>query len=337
MIRDWKTLVVAVICLAASSLPAAGQSSSGSVLKVDVKNFAAYHNDVTDYTKLATAPDFTLTVPFKNFATFVTVADVIAVNGEPAKGTFVDRAAWFRLRPNPEPGQAIADTTRNLMVEFNVEILQPDGTPIGSIMATGMNGGDPPPGAPLESERGSFAIIGGTGAFVGVRGQGAFAHQIANNNRSVIEDPANRRAHGGASRSLILQLIPLSRPEVIVTSDGPSVFHTSDMTLVTSDNPAHSGEVLTLLAANLGPTKPSVDPGDLFTADPPNVVNSLLEVLVNGTSAEVLSAVGQPGSVNTYQVNFKLVGSVAGHKATLRLIAAWMSGDEVNIHTAEID
>jgi hypothetical protein len=26
------------------------------------------------------------------------------------------------------------------MVEFNVEILQPDGTPIGSIMATGMNG-----------------------------------------------------------------------------------------------------------------------------------------------------------------------------------------------------
>src|SRR5262249_22098669 len=248
---------------------------------------------------------------------------------------FVDRAAWFLLRPNPEPGQAIADTVRALMVEFNVEILQPDGTAIGSIMATGMNGGDPPPGAPPEAERRSLTIIGGTAAFIGIRGQGAFAHQVGNNNRSVIEDPANRRAHGGASRSLILQLIPLARPEVIVNSDGPSVFHTSDMTLVTTNNPAHSGEQLTLLAANLGPTKPSVDPGEPFTAEPPNLVNSPIEVLVNGTATEVFSAVGQPGSVNTYRVNFKLADSLGGHKATLRLIAAWMSGGEVNIHISE--
>jgi uncharacterized protein (TIGR03437 family) len=199
-----------------------------------------------------------------------------------------------------------------------------------------MNGGDPPPGAPPESEVGSYAIIGGTGAFIGVRGQGAFAHMTgSNNNRSVIEDPANRRANGGGSRSLILQLIPPARPEVIVTSDGPSVFHTSDMTLVTSDNPAHSGERLTLLAANLGPTTPSVDPGESFTAEPPNLVNPLFEVLVNGTSTEVFSAVGQPGSVNTYRVNFKLADSLGGHKATLRLMAAWMSGGEVNIHICE--
>ena len=94
MIRNWKTLVIGMTCLAASSLPAAGQSSSGTVVKVDVENFVAYHNDVTDYTQLATALDVSLVVPFKNFATFVTVADVTAVNGKPVRGTFVDRAAW---------------------------------------------------------------------------------------------------------------------------------------------------------------------------------------------------------------------------------------------------
>src|SRR6266851_4486634 len=47
----------------------------------------------------------------------------------------------------------------------------PDGTPVGNIYAAGFSGGAPPPGAPLAVAGSNNAVVGGTGAFVGVRGQ----------------------------------------------------------------------------------------------------------------------------------------------------------------------
>jgi hypothetical protein len=35
----------------------------------------------------------------------------------------------YKLHPNPQPGQAIADTTRNFFVDWIWEIQQVDGTP----------------------------------------------------------------------------------------------------------------------------------------------------------------------------------------------------------------
>src|SRR2546426_126901 len=132
--------------------------------------------------------------PARAFASFSTIADVVAVNGRPAKGTFVDRAAWARLRPDAQPGQAIADTTRSVMVEWHCEILQEDGTPVGSIAGIGLNGGGAPPGAPSGSTGGTFVVTGGSGAFLGMRGQGAFwSGTCVETRKCGVEDPANRR------------------------------------------------------------------------------------------------------------------------------------------------
>lgn len=179
---------------------------------------------------------------------------------------------------------------------------------------------------------GSFVVTGGTGAFLGVRGQAVDGGLIvATRNASVKEDPSKRRVNGGGKASLVLQLIPMSRPEVVTTASGPAVTHSSDFTLVTASKPAAAGEVLSLFATGLGPVRPGVDPGQAFPSNPPASVNSPVEVTVNGKPAEVLAAVGYPGSADGYQVNFRVPPDTAKGPATIQLSAAWIPGSPVNI------
>ena len=145
------------------------------------------------------------------------------------------------------------------------------------------------------------------------------------------EDPANRRIHGGGARRFVLHLIPLSRPEVVSTPNGPAVVHANDFSLVTAARPARAGEVLTLFATALGPTRPGVDPGKPFPATPLQVVNSPVEVIVNGIPAEVLYAGGYPGAVDAYQVNFRLPGGIRPGAASIQVTAAFVAGPEVGI------
>src|SRR5947207_2979506 len=105
-----------------------------------------------------------------------------------------------------------------------------------------------------------------------------------------------RRINGGAALPLILYLIPMSRPEIVMTSNGPSVAHSNDFTLVTPSKPATAGEVLSLFATGLGPVVPAVDPGQPFPSSPLAKVNSPLQVTVNGKPAEVVAAAGYPGA-----------------------------------------
>ena len=113
----------------------------------------------------------------KTFSSFIGLADIVRVNGTPAKGTWSIRATTTNYTPTPVPGQAIADTTRNFFVDWVWEIQQADGTPIGTIMATGMGFGPPPPGSPAglsPTAASTMAITGGTGAYLGMRGQAGF-------------------------------------------------------------------------------------------------------------------------------------------------------------------
>jgi len=123
------------------------------------------------------------------------------------------------------------------------------------------------------------------------------------------EGPAYRRMNadsGGNKRHPILYLIPLTQPQILSTPNGPAVVHASDFTLVTAAKPARAGEALTLFAAGLGPTRPGVDPGQPFTANPPQIVNSPVQVLVNGSPGDTLYAGGYPGAADGYQVNFRV-------------------------------
>ena len=63
--------------------------------------------------------------------------------------------------------------------------------------------------------------------------------------------------------------------------------------------------MLSLFAAGLGPTRPGLDLGQPLPASPFKLVNSPVEVTVNGNLAELLYASGYPGAVDRYQVGFQ--------------------------------
>ena len=100
---------------------------------------------------------------------------------------------------------------------------------------------------------------------------------------------------------------------------------------VTAAKPAAAGEILSVFATGLGPTKPGVDPGSPFPASPAAVVNAPVAVTVNGQPAEVLGAVGYPGAVDGYQVNFRVPPNTVPGTATIQISAAWITGAAVKI------
>ena len=290
-----------------------------TILEIDTQAKVTYFNDV-DYSKLASDPIAIKPVgapnPNKPFTQWFDISDIVAVNGKPAKGTWINTGLpSLNLRPDAAPGlrQSIVDITRTAMVHHYLEIMQPDGTPIGTIIASGFNFGDPPPGAPAGIMRDNLTIIGGTGAVLGARGQAGNSVTVLNaRTASVTEDPANRRANGGGGTvRFVVYLIPMMRPEIAVTASGPAVVHAADSGLVTASRPAKAGEAITLYATGLGPTRPSLEPGKVFTADPLQAANSPIEVTVGGQVAEVLYAGGYPGSSDGFQVNFRVPPGVA--------------------------
>lgn len=155
-----------------------------------------------------------------------------------------------------------------------------------------------------------------------------------NNRRatSTLENPINRRTFPAGLWKLVVQLIPMRTPEVTLTPTGPAIVHPSDFSFVTVAKPARSGEVLTLFASGLGPTRPGVDPGQVFTANPAQIASSPVDVLVNGKAGDVLYAGGYPNTVDNYQVNFRIPDNTTPGKAAIQLSAAWIAGTEVRIY-----
>ena len=60
-------------------------------------------------------------------------------------------------------------------------------------------------------------------------------------------------------------------------------------------------------------------------------VTSPLTVLVNGEAAEVLGAVGYPGAVDAYQVNFQVPADSAKGAVSVQVVAAWIPSPAVTI------
>ena len=190
-----------------------------TALQVDVNNFVLYNYDTFDTTQFGTNPNPT-SVPMKTYNYHISVGDIVAVDGTPAKGTLLCTHTMFVLSPNATVGsmKAIADTSRSMLDDCSLEILASDGTVVGTIFIHGLFGSAPPPGAPASSARSNLIITGGTGAFLGARGQagqtGPWTPRVA----SVTEDPANRRVNGGGVESIILQVFPM-------VTGGPAAVH----------------------------------------------------------------------------------------------------------------
>jgi hypothetical protein len=186
-----------------------------------------YQGDISDLSKFGTNPNITPSAGVKAFTTIVAFGDIVSVNGQPAKGLYVSRPVAILVSPAPAPGRAIGDTAHASLRSHTFEILKSDGTLVGTMMSLGLDGGLSPPGSanyPFDT-RGDYALVGGTGAFLGVRGALVQRAQALEPNppraASVAEDPANRRKNGGGKIQYFLQVIPMSRPGVKTASSGP--------------------------------------------------------------------------------------------------------------------
>jgi len=262
---------------ALSSNGAFAQVPFSTTLELDVENIVSYASDLFDASKFATDPNLTTAAPVKNFRFVMAVGDIVAVNGKTAKGSLIARQQAIALSPTPSPGQGVADVVRTAVTEFLFDIQQADGTAVGNIHTltlsggaapAGLSGGAVPLGAPLE---GNHVVAGGTGAFLGVRGQGASVVLPGNTgprSASMTEDPVGRRAHGGGKVHFVYQLIPMTRPQIVATLNGPAVTHSNDFSPVTKVKPAKSGEILSLFATGLGPTRPSSGHRQAFPGKP---------------------------------------------------------------------
>ncbi len=322
--RLWDTFARTVILAAVLTSNLLLSQTFTTTLRIDVQNVVEYQADIADPQQFAISPNATIGMTPKNFGAATILGDVVAVNGQPVKGTYVGRSRGIQASPAPYGSGAITDITRVALREQAFEILKTDGTPIGTLFTTGLSGGPAPPGAP-SSEKGNAAIVGGTGAYLGARGQ---INVMTGPGRiaSVAENPINRRVIGGSALSFYVQIIPMFVPQIVITDDGPQITHL-DYTFVTPSNPASPGEVLIVYATGLGPVT-GVDPGTPYPSDPAASVNSPVAVTVDGEPAEVLAAIGYPGAVDAYQINIRVPLDVptGKGKAIIQLSSAWILG-----------
>lgn len=172
------------------------------VLRIDTANFVRYDQETADWTKFATSPGIVTLVPghLPPFGSYISLADVVSVNGKPVKGVRVLRGLNIAFAINAVPKQAVADISGSPYFDQLFVIQNLDGTVIGTMVVIGLQITNP---APAASGLGAWGtvVVGGSGAFLGVTGQGCGVSgggtppggaRIS----SVTEDPANRRNNG---------------------------------------------------------------------------------------------------------------------------------------------
>jgi len=268
MTQRWRLLAGGALLAMTWAQSGVGQDSMPPVaLKIDVENFVRYDYDTGDWSKYATVSGRATPLPFPipPFGPEIIVGDVVAVNGRPTKGVRLFRGLAINFARDAAPKQAIADLSGSPYVDQLFVFQNLDGTVIGTFATIGLQITDPAPARNGLSGWGSV-VTGGSGAFLGVTGQGCGAGGGGTppggaRRSSVAEDPANRRTNGGGSTYSVFCLIPRTRPAVFVTANGPAVAHAADFSPVTSAKPAKPGELLSLVAQP-------------FTADPLQLVNS---------------------------------------------------------------
>ena len=68
-----------------------------------------------------------------------------------------------------------------------------------------------------------------------------------------------------------------------------------------------------------------------FPSDARTVVNSPLQVSINGQAAQVVNAIGSAGLVDTYRIDVRVPDGTGLGIARVQLTAAWIPGAPANI------
>jgi hypothetical protein len=285
-----------------------GQPQPPVTMVVDIDNAVAYRSDIADPARRGGDAGSTTAATARAFTDVLYIGDIVAVNGQPARGLWTSRQFLMNFNPSPAPGFAVADVNRGTIADCKWEFQDADGRFVGAIADSGL--------AP-------HAVVGGGGAFYGAQGQ--MAGGTSPNPRpiraaSMSEDPANRRINGGGTNRVIFHLLPLYRPAV------QAALH-ADFSPVTSAAPARSGEVLILKVTGLGPLVPGTTPpgADPFPSDMVEV-NSPVEATISGAPAAVLNKLGWAKERDVYRVDVRVPDGVAAGDGLLKITAAWIPG-----------
>ncbi len=100
-----------------------------------------------------------------------------------------------------------------------------------------------------------------------------------------------------------------SAPGLFAVADGIPVVTRPDGSLVTAENPARPGQIVILWATGLGPTLPSMRPGELPRGAAPLDQKIPFQVMLNGVpipAGHILYAGVAPGFAGLYQINVLL-------------------------------
>src|SRR5205085_8023579 len=120
MIRRAETLTMTVVSMAMYCSSALGQPPAAT-LYIELQNVVEYQVDTSDLSKYGTDPNVTQGKISKGLGvgcvgnTIIGYADIVAVNGQPARGTYAVRGVSVCTSPNPVAGvnglNAISDTS----------------------------------------------------------------------------------------------------------------------------------------------------------------------------------------------------------------------------------
>ena len=134
------TCLVLLSSMGVFSQGAFAQLGKPQILQLELTNLVSYNNDNADVTKAATSSALTPSGPEKAFQDGTGLGDIVAVNGQAVKGTYIIRYTRLNSAQTVAPGQAIADVTRGGLIFFWWEIQGLDGVTIGTITAQGLSG-----------------------------------------------------------------------------------------------------------------------------------------------------------------------------------------------------
>lgn len=300
---------------------ALGQGLGDVSTNVQLENFVFYMDQHGDATKIGTLTGPVPVDPQLGTALrrYTIIADIISVGGKPATGTFLTHGLVINASSasQPVPRTTIADLPRNQMHQMILEIMTPERTQVGALYGFWMGAGGSAPGAPLGG--GVLAVLGGTGGYVGIHGQGANVSASGLRIASMQEDPSMRRVNGGGRMTLGMHLSGAALAEVV------AAFH-ADFTPVTPARPAQSGEVLILQVKAGWPVRPSLEAGKNFAEDPLHAVAVPVEALLNDAPVEVVNSVGWPGTRDRYRVDVRVPGGLAPGTAKLQVNGAYLPG-----------
>ncbi len=148
------------------------------------------------------------------------------------------------------------------------------------------------------------------------------------------------RTPGGVSDNFNIVIQP-SAPSVfravVEGYDSPvaTIVRASNQALVTTSNPVHRGDVLTVYLTGMGQTAPAVESGVPAPSDPLAIAVVAPQVSLGGVSLPVLYAGLAPGSVGLYQINVSVPHNVPAGLSIPFKITQGSGGTTVQVRVVE--